>query len=346
MHGCRTLIGRNRSRVSTFPIVSRAYFAYTNSVTMDDDGDGEFTESRQYVLASVRRHFPEFSDSQLARLHRAGLIGYCMQRAKGLRTTYRTGTAERVVALSRLEEDLNERRLRFLGWIYWWSAGTVEEEFLQRLLGALGENMSLILSDIEVKNDPQLLSDLIGKAARSRRAFRSVELLRSKLGPAERVTMLNIVAEVLGGRFAGFSETPDSPHRGGVAPDPAIVGAGAGLVGTIHQELPPFAVPRLMETVLKAFSAYVRQNQPFSRFASMSYGEFTGMRDETKLAMKRIEIEAQTAFPPEHPMRETLDAFLKDFAEEPVFQQTTLLMLGAFRSVLPPIEALKQHSPM
>src|SRR5437870_805184 len=83
------------------------------------------TETKAEILAALAEVGSSLSESQLARLHRAGAISpptvRSMGQGRGRRSLYPPGTTAQVIRLAQLAA--RERRLPERAWLCWWLDG-------------------------------------------------------------------------------------------------------------------------------------------------------------------------------------------------------------------------------
>lgn len=195
---------------------------------MDGGEDLKGWETRDELLAAeVAESFP-LSGSQLARMHRAGLIDRpvtrSLGRGRGKASLYPPGTRDRLKRVLELRREI--RSFNEISWRLWWEdGGPVPKVVRARLLRVASdwerdrEELSRLLGG-EDMGDPaaEAEMDAAYKSLEVDRAPASLGRVRRNVGRSEFATVFRVFAEVASGRFEGFADTErlDEESRGGL----------------------------------------------------------------------------------------------------------------------------------
>jgi hypothetical protein len=171
-------------------------------------------EERSAVVASVSAAGLTVSESQLARLHRAGAIfppeRRALGRGAGRPSWYPPGTTTRVIRLLQLADE--ERRLARRAWRAWWYNGGQLVPAVRRLLMAVADDLDAELqvarrlAQGQAEQDPEAEreADAIFEAAEHDRLAGPLARARHRVGKHQFPVVLQFLIEVAGGRFADY----------------------------------------------------------------------------------------------------------------------------------------------
>ena len=191
----------------------------------------EFTgwEPREDLLRGAHDAGFGLSGPQLGRLHRAGLIPApkirSLGRGRGTVSEFPPGSTRRLLRVLQLREDT--RSLGELGWRLWWEDGCAPPPAVRALLGeqaSAWEHQRAEFGALLAGEDAGELAAI----ARMESIYRGLEDGRvdGPLGPMRRRTgrsafasVVRVFAEILTGRFQGFTDVDGPASDGTPAPE-------------------------------------------------------------------------------------------------------------------------------
>jgi hypothetical protein len=175
-------------------------------------------ETKQQILTALHANGFDISDSQLARLHREGLIDQpvvcSLGRGRGRVSLYPVGTSARVQRICEIRCG-GRLALAHAGWQLWWEDGgwisRPSRDFLEKVAKQWQHERDELkdLMDRENGGDrgAEAEMDEIYRSAELDRMPARLGILRRHTGKAKFPTVFRVFAEVIVGRFQGFEDS-------------------------------------------------------------------------------------------------------------------------------------------
>lgn len=165
-------------------------------------------ETAEELITKMRAHGFTVTKSELARWHRADLLGRPVRRGQGrghgMVSIYPTGTAEQLQALCEIHQT--ERRLPHVAWHLWWAGYDVPMHYAQFFLDQTAAMWQQGLREVQnLLANPEALVGFFSRAQVMRLPRKTLAGVRKRVGRKNFPTFIDIVLRVASGTFEGFA---------------------------------------------------------------------------------------------------------------------------------------------
>lgn len=205
---------------------------------------GGLTETKGEILAALAEVGSSLSDSQLARLHRAGAISpptlRSLGRGRGRQSLYPPGTTVQVIRLAQLAS--RERRLPERAWLCWWLYGGAISDAAACFLRATAADLQSMVEkvralargeSVETDGKSWTLDDMY-RAAEEERLDGVLGKARARTGKRRFSSVMAFLVQVAAGEFRAF---PEDSLAGSSEPEQQLIEFALGLTRGRSEEL-------------------------------------------------------------------------------------------------------------
>lgn len=248
-------------------------------------------ENAEELIVDMQRHGFTVTRPELARWHRADLIGrparHGQGRGHGMTSVYPAGTAKQLLALCKIHRS--EKRLTHVAWHLWWAGYDVPIRYVRSFLDQAVATWQQGLREVQdLQADPEAMVSFFARAQVMRFPRKTLTGARKRVGRKNFPTFIDILFRVLSGTFEGFAI---DAQTGTDERERSILETGLGLRRARTdwlREAGPWLIGDTGE-VLKDLSHRLRDHPPGENVKTVEVADLTFARDEVRDFLSFIE---------------------------------------------------------
>lgn len=165
-------------------------------------------EKAEEMLAQMAVHGFTVTKSELARWHRADLIGRPARRSqgrgRGMASIYPAGTTKQLLALCEIHRS--EKRLAYVAWRLWWAGYDVPISYARSFLDQAVATWQRGLREVQaLQTNPEALTRFYVRTQVMRVTGKTLAHARKRVGKKNFPTFIDILFRVMSGTFEGFA---------------------------------------------------------------------------------------------------------------------------------------------